>query len=105
MYTVDKYTLVKNIDELVKRSYRNSGNDIYVDALGLFRDARKVTYPHVFKRQAPFDFLSPAGYYPCENDEMLQAVRSKIDALQFDINYYKEVLNAFIPCEKENNHD
>lgn len=93
METIGEYVMVESIDEIADIRHYDCGDGIYTDAFGMFHEARKVTYPHVFKRHNNFGPLHPNGYYPCEKDDMIQKVRCRIDALQYDVDYYNKMLS------------
>lgn len=93
------YILVKSIDELQNRSAFDNEKDIFVNYIGVFRHAYGVTYPHVFERHNNFDTGGVNYYYPVPKDEMIFAVKKKIERWMSDIASAESLLKTLEDVE------
>lgn len=93
------YVLVNSIDELKNRSMFDNEKDIFVNYMGVFRHAYGVTYPHVFERHDSFDTGGINYYCPVPKDNMVDAVKRKIERWKSDIASGEELLKTLEDIE------
>lgn len=85
MKILGDYILVESIDEFNDRIAWDKEVDIFVNYLGVFHDISSVSYPHAFERVAGYDMSPVKHYVPVPKDEMVRAVKKKIEIWMSDM--------------------
>lgn len=99
MNKIGKYVLVECIDELKKRSALDNEKDILVNYLGIFHDVNSISYPHVFECHKNCDRGCVDEYFPVPKDEMIFAVKKKIERWMSDMASAESLLKTLEDVE------
>jgi hypothetical protein len=88
------YILIESIDVLKNRSAFDNERDIFVNYLGIFHDVNSISYPHVFECHKNCDRGCVDEYFPVSKDEMIFAVKKKIERWMSDIESGEALLKT-----------
>lgn len=91
MKKLGNYILVESIDELRGIAEWQEAGNFRVNDMGIFYNASKITYPHVFKYHDPHDSRCMPEYHPCSKDDMLFCTNMEISLLKGKIRNYEEL--------------